>query len=814
VAGRNGRRRSLVAATSVLGAGLILSASGAGVGARPVVVLEQAASIPPPAPATTLGNGLGSHSSVSGDGRIVAYQGSPSASDDSRLTTAFVTDREDGTTTEITPVPEGVRPGDTIHPVVSGDGCTVVVVTELQLDVFRDDDTGDRWDVYRSSLPHCTGSTDGWELISTDPDGGSLARDDVSVDDPPAVSRNGTVVAYTHPATHLFDGEEIAAITVVDLSLPTNDDRRAVLAAGTPISTPDTQFVHRGLDQPALSGDGRYLAMRSDALSADAVAGWGTGQVPGGPATSQVFVWDREEPDPFLAVRLVSARPDGEPSAVGASEPVLSRDGSVVAFTSADPGLVPAVFPPCPEGCPSQVYRLDRDADDNGWLDEAGRTRLSLVSSEPGIEPAVAGLAPSFAPALNADGQLVAFITKAPNLQLIKASGGGEATDGDLLIADARSGGLRRVAMASDGVRPALAAHARPGLSDTGRTTVFETLAASQIVPGSAAGRQVVAVTTEPSLSLPDADLGTTLVGLQSDEWYVAVINNGPTSFVPSLVTVSDGRFSVNEETSTCTFGASVPPGGDCTVLLTFNPTTPGPVDAELTVAEQGFEALAVTSRVSGAGGDPTLRTNPAGADLGLVDIGQTSSEFVFDVENISPVLPTSIASIIVAGTNASDFAISGDSCINRPLNPRSTCSVSVTFSPTAPGRRVALVEIATETGQYTAMVAAGDARYAPELTLLVDEIEAGGAYVAGGTGYPANTELSVVFADGSGERVTVVTDAEGGFLVEVPVAPGERGGERQIVVQSPDGTAASTAVEVIEQDGAMIGMPGFGLGG
>jgi phosphatidate phosphatase APP1 len=73
---------------------------------------------------------------------------------------------------------------------------------------------------------------------------------------------------------------------------------------------------------------------------------------------------------------------------------------------------------------------------------------------------------------------------------------------------------------------------------------------------------------------------------------------------------------------------------------------------------------------------------------------------------------------------------------------------------------------------------------------------------------------LSVVFADGSGERVTVVTDAEGGFLVEVPVAPGERGGEREIVVQSPDGTAASTAVEVIEQYGSMIGMPGFGLGG
>ena len=85
---------------------------------------------------------------------------------------------------------------------------------------------------------------------------------------------------------------------------------------------------------------------------------------------------------------------------------------------------------------------------------------------------------------------------------------------------------------------------------------------------------------------------------------------------------------------------------------------------------------------------------------------------------------------------------------------------------------------------------------------------------VAGGTGYPADTELSIVFGDASGERVTAVTNADGGFLVEVPVSPDERGGERTIVVQSPDGTAASTPVEVVERHDDPIGMPGFGLGG
>ena len=73
--------------------------------------------------------------------------------------------------------------------------------------------------------------------------------------------------------------------------------------------------------------------------SSDAVPGWGAGQEAGGPATRQVFVWDRDEPDPFSAVHLLSVRTDGQPTVVGASDPAISRDGRVVAFTSADVGL-------------------------------------------------------------------------------------------------------------------------------------------------------------------------------------------------------------------------------------------------------------------------------------------------------------------------------------------------------------------------------------------------------------------------------------------------------------------------------------------
>lgn len=819
VAQRSGRRRTVAAATGVLCAGFVLSASAVEVDARPIVVLDQIDDRAGAAASPVEDAGLGSNASVSGDGRFVAYQGLPAPGDpavagsDTRTSTIYLTDRESGVTSEVTPVPDGMRPGNSINAVLSGDGCSIVVVTELTLDVFRDDDTGSRWDVYRERLAHCGGNIGDWELVSSRTDGSGLARDDVGTADPPAVSRAGTLIAYTHPADQYFDTSNVTSVSLVDLALPITDANRSTLVAGTPISSPETSFVHAGLDQPAMSGDGRFVAFRSDASSTDAVPGWGFGSEPGGAATRQIFVWDRDEIDPFNAVELVSVRVDGQATITGASDPTLSRDGRFVAFTSDDLGLVPAVFPSCPQGCPSQVYRLDRDPDGNGRFDEPTRTAMTLVSSETGTAPVVAGTAPSSQPALSADGQLVAFITKAPNLQLVKASGGGDAADGDLLVADVGANTLRRVTVTDNGVRPAVGSHSRPQLSDTGRFTIFDTLATAQLVPGAGNGRQVVTTTSAPTLSLAEADLGTTLVGFSSDEWYVAVINNGPTAFTPTIAEVSDARFRINAEKSTCILGVAVSPGGDCTVALSFTPSAPGPASARLTVAEEGFQAVSVETTVRGGGGEPALRTDPAGRDMGSVVVGQPSEEFLFDVQNIS-LVPTSVASIRVTGINAADFAVTSDNCVGRPLNPRSTCSIGLTFVPTAAGRRSALVEIATDSGQYTTMVPDGAGRYEPTFNIDADEVEAGNDFLVGGAGFPPSTPLSILFGDDAANRVDAVTNPDGTFLLWIPTAVNVRGGVRTVVAQTGDGTAASAPIDVIEQQSVTVGLPGFGYGG
>ena len=226
-----------------------------------------------------------------------------------------------------------------------------------------------------------------------------------------------------------------------------------------------------------------------------------------------------------------------------------------------------------------------------------------------------------------------------------------------------------------------------------------------------------------PRLTLAEADLGTTLVGFESDEWYVAVINTGTSSFVPATVTVSDPRFSINPDGSTCSLGVAVPPGGDCTVKLSFTPAGPGPVSANLTVAEDGFQAALATSTVRGTGGEPTLRIDPAGADLGDVVVGSSGNEFVFDVENIS-VVPTSIDAVVVEGANWADFVIGSNSCAGRPLNPRATCSVGVMFTPG--GRPADRCDSCEHTVGSVHDRGGGDAHFTPTLEVVQASVRAG----------------------------------------------------------------------------------------
>ncbi|HZY09016.1 MAG TPA: hypothetical protein VFE69_14765, partial [Ilumatobacteraceae bacterium] len=152
-------RRWLLAATGTAGIAAVGLTHAAAQGGLPTSLAQ--------GPTVAIESQSGANPSVSSDGRFVVYAGPPANADDERASTVWLRDRSNGGEVELTTPQPGVRLGDSVFPVISGDGCYAAVITQMPLDLFRDDDNEGRWDVYRVKLPSCGGTLNGWELIST-----------------------------------------------------------------------------------------------------------------------------------------------------------------------------------------------------------------------------------------------------------------------------------------------------------------------------------------------------------------------------------------------------------------------------------------------------------------------------------------------------------------------------------------------------------------------------------------------------------------------------------------------------------------------
>lgn len=796
-----GTRRWAAVATFALTVGSIVAASPSPIsaGPSPQGIVALASEAVPDA----------SSPSVSADGRWIVFGGT-----DGDRRSVYRTDRETGATIELSPVPDSVDSGDTIHARLSADGCVVVAITEIAYDLFRDDDRDERWDVYRLVVPECGGQPNAWELVSLDEVRG-VARDDVFTDSPPALTGSGSLVAYVRPLAGA--GDDVGTITVVDVTVPVGSPGRTQDVAGMPVELPNREFLYRGARQPAISQNGRHLAFVSDATSSEALPGWGSGPEPGGYATTQVYVWDRALDDQRRAVYLVSGR-NGVPSS-GSESPVMSEDGRVIVFTSTDRTLVPAIMPMCTPDCPSQVYRYDRDTDGNGIFDEPSRSQpLSLVSAvDAGVVDVgipTAGDDSSWAPAVNADGSQIAFVTDATNLLPSRRAGGGRPEHGDLLVAEFHLGELRRVLDGPE-FTAVPGAHGNPSLSGTGQVIAFDTAAGARLGPDQRATNgpisSIATVEVTPLLSLAELDFGTTVPNFDSAEFYATVLNSGPAAFEPTQVEVSPG-FRVSG--GSCARGVMVAAGTSCSVNLVFTPTAVRGYSGTLTVSGDGDDAPSVSATVRGAAGDPTLIASPGGADLDDGVVGELGGKVAIDIENIG-FAPTSVARIELGGANPDDFEIISESCRGRALNPDGTCTIEVEFQPTAVGYRSALVLVTTPIGQYTSAVVGGLARYEPSFAVDSSPVASpGGSVRVRGSGFPAEAEVTVGFDDGSRPFATVTTDESGAFLALVDLPVRLRIGDRRLVATSV-GSAVATA-DLTVQRRRTTGpqqLPGYGWG-
>jgi hypothetical protein len=337
--------------------------------------------------------------SVSANGRYLAFASharlAPADADD--LADIYVLDRQTAVVTLESLSAEGqALDGASQHPGLSGDGRYLVFETAL---VSGGHDA--RSVVLRDRLAnvsrHLVRARDG--------------RIPPAVTESPAISEDGRFVVFSSNAATLGNGASHDGMRRAVYIYSADDGTIAgVSVGGDGAQPPRGESV-----SPRVSADGRFVVFASSAdLLRSGQTGDDAASRSGPPGTAEpyrVFVRDvRRQLTRCVSLPAGGGVPDGS-----SGSPVISGDGRYVAFASGATNLVPR----------------DRNGSSDVFLHDAASGRLMLVSRS-----SMGGSANghSSAPAISADGRIVAFQSDASDLVCARACA---AADEDIdLVAD------------------------------------------------------------------------------------------------------------------------------------------------------------------------------------------------------------------------------------------------------------------------------------------------------------------------------------------------------------------------------------------
>jgi hypothetical protein len=148
----------------------------------------------------------------------------------------------------------------------------------------------------------------------------------------------------------------------------------------------------------------------------------------------------------------------------------------------------------------------------------------------------------------------------------------------------------------------------------------------------------------------------------------------------PTFSGLNAGDFGVTGGTCTSTLGAK----STCTLIVTYAPTALGTESASMTVSDSPDPLDSYTVTFTTGPTIPATVTPAATLAFGTLTAKVPTKTKDVTVTNLSGfALPVSESS--TSGPNASDFAVTGGTCTGS-ASPNSTCTIAVTFTPTAGG--------------------------------------------------------------------------------------------------------------------------------
>ncbi|MGX6605954.1 choice-of-anchor D domain-containing protein [Micromonosporaceae bacterium Da 78-11] len=193
------------------------------------------------------------------------------------------------------------------------------------------------------------------------------------------------------------------------------------------------------------------------------------------------------------------------------------------------------------------------------------------------------------------------------------------------------------------------------------------------------------------SVSPNAVGFGSVATGTTSAAQAVTVTNSG-TAAAPVTTVSTTGDFS---QTNTC--GSSIAAGSSCVVSVKFTPAAAGSRTGNLTVTASGITSTVPLSGTGVAPG-PVLNANPGNLSFAGTVVGSTAAAQTVTVTN------SGTTSATVSGVTASGDYTQSNNCATLAVG--ATCTVTVTFKPTAAGTRNGSLSIASNANNGPTTVA------------------------------------------------------------------------------------------------------------
>ncbi len=267
-----------------------------------------------------------------------------------------------------------------------------------------------------------------------------------------------------------------------------------------------------------------------------------------------------------------------------------------------------------------------------------------------------------------------------------------------------------------------------------------------------------------PAVSLNPTSLsfGAQNTGTTSAAKAVTVTNTGTASLHVTMVSLAGANASDFVISADACTGATVAVNATCIVSVTFKPTAAGARNASLTFTDDAG-ASPQSAPLSGTGVAPGIAFNPPSLAYGNQGTGTTSAAQPVIVTN-NGTASLHVTTVTLTGTNAGDFAKSADTCTGATVAINATCTVSVTFSPTATGARVAALSFADDaTGSPQTVALSGTGTQVG--VYLQDGFESGNLSLWSAPAGPgaATVESTVV---NRGTNALAMTNAAGQYVI------------------------------------------------